>query len=207
MNILVIGCGRMGTRLAETLDLQGHDIAVIDSNSDAFRTLPDSFSGATVCGTAMDMRVLKSASVESCVAVAVVTSDDNLNITVCQIVKEFFGVTNVLARISVPTREQVFTRFGLKTVCPTNLAADTMGIALVEPWASCKAVFGCSTLCMVPIEAKEEWIGMDIRHLEIGNGRTIIAVVRADGRMELVPHHTRITVERGDQLIMASVSD
>lgn len=110
MNILVIGCGRLGTRLAEMLDERGHDVAVIDYNPDDFRLLSDDFSGITVTGFPMDLEALKSAGIENCDGVAVVTPDDNLNITVSQIAQKFFGVTNVIARISDPRRETVFNR-------------------------------------------------------------------------------------------------
>ena len=115
MNILIIGCGRVGISLAERLDAHGHDVAIVDSDVDNFRALSDEFTGITVCGMPMDMQVMQNAGIENCDAVAVVTPDDNLNITVSQVVKKFFGVENVLARISDPAREKVFKKFGLKT--------------------------------------------------------------------------------------------
>ena len=108
MNILIIGCGRVGISLAERSDV------------DNFRALSDEFTGITVCGMPMDMQVMQNAGIENCDAVAVVTPDDNLNITVSQVVKKFFGVENVLARISDPAREKVFKKFGLKTVCGSD---------------------------------------------------------------------------------------
>ena len=99
MNILIIGCGRVGISLAERLDAHGHDVAIVDSDVDNFRALSDEFTGITVCGMPMDMQVMQNAGIENRDAVAVVTPDDNLNITVSQVVKKFFGVENVLARI------------------------------------------------------------------------------------------------------------
>ncbi len=99
MNVLVIGCGRLGRRLAELLDHHGHDVAVVDSDADAFRMLEKDFNGMTVTGFPMDTKVLKNAGIESCDAVAVCTPDDNLNITISQIAKEFL-VCAIVARIS-----------------------------------------------------------------------------------------------------------
>lgn len=92
------------------------------------------FSGITVEGVPMDMEVLKTAGIESCDGVAVATPDDNLNITVSQIAREFFGVRNVVARISDPAREQVFKKLGLKSICHTKWAGEAMLNALVRPW-------------------------------------------------------------------------
>ena len=95
MNILVVGCGKLGSRLANTLSEQGHTVSVIDHKEEAFNQLSDDFDGLTVLGMPMEMNVLREAGIESCDAVAVVTPDDNLNITVSQIVKEFFYIENV----------------------------------------------------------------------------------------------------------------
>ena len=100
MNILIIGCGNLGSVLANEFDRNGHDVSVVDENPDRIHLLHEDFDGLFVTGIAMDMDVLRDAGVESCDAVAVVTSDDNLNITVSQIVKKFFGVENVITRIT-----------------------------------------------------------------------------------------------------------
>ena len=157
MNVLVIGCGRLGRRLAELLDHHGHDVAIVDSDTDAFRMLEDDFNGMTVTGFPMDTHVLKNAGIESCDAVAVCTPDDNLNITISQIAKEFFGVQNVVARISDPAREKVFKRFGLKTVCHTKLAGDAMFAALTQPWDSKEVTFGTATAGFYTKEAARAW--------------------------------------------------
>ena len=73
MNVLVIGSGRLGRYLADMLDREGHDVALIDENEDNFRQLDKDFSGITVEGVPMDMEVLKQAGIESCDAVAAAT--------------------------------------------------------------------------------------------------------------------------------------
>lgn len=207
LNVLIIGCGRVGSRLANLLDSKGHDVAIVDSNVDAFRSLGDDFSGITVCGMAMDMRVLSSAGIEGCDAVVVVTSDDNLNITVSQIVKQFFGLENVLARISDPSREKVFKRFGLKTVCPTKLAADTMYIALTQPWDEKSVTFESATVAFTCYSDTERLIGEDASKLKISNDTSVLGVLRANGTMELVGYDRRLIIQSGDKLIISHVSD
>ena len=92
MNVLVVGCGKVGSRLARLLAQRGHNVSVIDREEDMFSQLGEDFDGVTVTGMPMDMDVLRNAGVEWCDAVAVVTPDDNLNITISQIVKTFFQV-------------------------------------------------------------------------------------------------------------------
>jgi trk system potassium uptake protein TrkA len=207
VNVLVIGCGRLGTRLADMLDSHGHDVAVIDSNPDAFHNLSDSFSGITVAGMPLDMTVLKKAGVESSDAMAVVTPDDNLNITVSQIAQEFFGVKNVIARISDPAREKVFQSFGLKTVCPTKLAGDAMFTALVRPWDSRSVSFGTATAAFHIRKAEKADAGQPVKAMLRDKGEAIFGVVRLNGDMELYLEEKKQILAEGDKVVFAKVID
>ena len=111
MNVLVVGCGKVGSRLARLLAQRGHNVSVIDREEDMFSQLGEDFDGVTVTGMPMDMDVLRNAGVEWCDAVAVVTPDDNLNITISQIVKTFFQVENVVTRISDPSVRAILCLF------------------------------------------------------------------------------------------------
>ncbi|MCY1713308.1 potassium channel family protein [Caproiciproducens galactitolivorans] len=207
MNVLVVGCGRLGTRLAEILDEHGHDVAVVDANPDAFRNLSEDFSGMTVTGMPMDMQVLQNAGVKNCDAVAVATPDDNLNITVSQIVREFFGVKNVVARISDPARENVFKRFGLKTVCPTKLAGDAMFTALTQPLSPQNLSFETATVtfhCRAVDKAHE---GASVESVPMDKGETVFGVLHGDGEMELYHLGRKMPLAEGDQVIFAKVVD
>jgi len=121
MKVVILGCGRVGARLATMMDSSGHDVSIIDSNPDSFRRLPETFQGETVLGTGIDVDVLKSAGIEQADAFAAVTNGDNTNIMATQIAKEIFGVNKVLARIYDPGREGFYHELGLETVCPTTL--------------------------------------------------------------------------------------
>ncbi len=132
MNVLVIGCGTIGSQLAKMLSSKEHNVSVLDLNEDNFFRLGDNFEGSTVSGAPMDMNVLRDSGIEYCDAVAVVTSDDNLNITICQIVNKFFNVNNIIARISDPSKELFFKKFGIKTICPTNFACNEMYNLMVK---------------------------------------------------------------------------
>ena len=130
MNIMIVGGGLLGRKTAESLDELGHDVVLIDASAENIAQLSPDFSGVTAVGFPMDIKSLRAAGIEGCDAVAVATPDDNLNITVGQIAKNFFGIPKVIARISDPYRENIFERFGLQTVCPTNMAGDKLVTAL-----------------------------------------------------------------------------
>jgi len=126
MNIIIIGCGKVGATLAHVLAGDGHDIVIVDNDRAAFKTLRPGFNGITVTGVPIDQDILKQAGIETADALAAVTPDDNINIMACQVAKEIFKVPRVIARIYNPEREHVFHEFGLDTICPTNLTVDVI---------------------------------------------------------------------------------
>lgn len=207
MNVLVVGCGRMGTQLATMLDRHGHDVSVIDEVADHFNSLGEEFTGLTVNGMPMDMDVLRSAGVEGCDAVAVVTPDDNLNITVSQIVREFFGVQNVVTRISDPAREKVFKQFGLKSVCQTKLGCSAMYAALTAPEDERQITFGTSTIGFVLREVEPALVGTPLLELPLHVGSVISGVLHSCGTVTLFDGRENQVLGEGDKLIISYLSD
>jgi trk system potassium uptake protein TrkA len=134
MKVLIMGCGRVGARVAETLDAGGHDVTVLDLTSTAFRRLPDSFRGTRAIGNGMDGPVLERAGIKEADAFIAVTQGDNRNYFSSQLAREIYGVKRVLCRIYDPNREQIFSELGLETFSPTRLGAEIMvNMLLAEP--------------------------------------------------------------------------
>ncbi|HEX9016323.1 MAG TPA: NAD-binding protein, partial [Chloroflexota bacterium] len=92
MNIIIMGCGRVGSRLATMLDSEGHDVTVIDTSARSFRRLPASFKGATVLGTGIDSDVLVKAGVERADVFVATTEGDNRNVMAAQVALKMFNV-------------------------------------------------------------------------------------------------------------------
>lgn len=120
MKVVVMGCGRVGARIASILDHNRHQVTVIDTDSRAFRRLPANFAGDTIIGTGIDEDVLRSAGIEEAGAFIAVTNGDNRNIMAAQVARLVFEVPEVVCRIYDPVREDTYRRLGLTTVCPTT---------------------------------------------------------------------------------------
>jgi len=208
LNILVVGCGRLGAKLANTLFDLGHYVSVIDHNPDSFKQLDPEFDGMTLLGNPMNMDSLRDAGIESCDSVAVVTSDDNLNITVCQIVKEFFYVENVVAKINSPSRERAFYNLGLKTVCPTNLACGSFISALTEKNFEQQIHFGIHTLGVTIREADSRFVGRELKCVPTRKSEMIIGIISYDGQIVLSSEKNKnIVLSTGDKIICVRVTD
>jgi trk system potassium uptake protein len=120
MRVVIMGCGRVGARVASLLDHSGNAITVIDTDSRAFRRLPAGFGGETVIGTGIDEDVLRKAGIEDADAFIAVTNGDNRNIMAAQVARLIFEVPVVICRIYDPVREDTYRRLGLTTICPTT---------------------------------------------------------------------------------------
>jgi trk system potassium uptake protein TrkA len=123
VNVVIMGCGRVGARVAFLLDHAGHRVAVIDVDSRSFRRLAADFKGETVIGTGIDEDVLRKAGIETADAFVAVTNGDNRNIMASQVARHVFDVPEVVCRIYDPVREDAYRRLGLTTVCPTTTIA------------------------------------------------------------------------------------
>lgn len=126
MHIILMGCGRLGTSLANALAADEHDVVVIDKDQATFANLGSAFNGITVTGTGIDIEVLKKAGIEHADAFVAVTSLDNANLMASQIARKIFSVPKVVARINDPRKRGAYAAFDVDTICPTDLGASRL---------------------------------------------------------------------------------
>lgn len=124
MHIVVVGCGRVGSELAVTLETAGHSVSVVDKRPANFARLPAGFSGQLVEGYGFDRSTLVTAGIERASALAAVTNGDNSNIVTARVARENFGIERVVARIYDPRRAAIFQRLGIPTVATVTWATD-----------------------------------------------------------------------------------
>lgn len=122
--IVIVGCGRLGSHLANQLSRVGHSVVVIDSNEETFNDLSPGFSGFRVVGDATQIAVLKEAKLKQADVFFATTHEDNVNLMVAQVSRRVFDVPHVLARVFDPKREEVYAQLGIETICPTSVAAE-----------------------------------------------------------------------------------
>ena len=132
MRVIIIGCGRVGARVAAELDQRGEEVTVIDHNARAFNRLPPTFGGQTVRGNGTDEDVLRSAGTEQSDLLMALTEGDNRNALSAQVGKHTFGVPRVIAKINDPLRGEAYRALGLETICRTIILGDTLVVAALE---------------------------------------------------------------------------
>jgi trk system potassium uptake protein TrkA len=197
VHIVIMGCGRVGSTLAHSLEKRDHSVAVIDSNTDAFRRLGPSFGGTTVTGPGFDRDVLEAAGIERAAGFAAVSSGDNSNIISARVAREQFGITNVVARIYDPGRAEVYERLGIPTVATVTWAADRVLRRLLPEGAEPLWRDPSGTVRVDEIAAPDAWVGSTVLDLQDGTGARVAFMTRLGAG--LIP--TRETViQHGDLL-------
>src|SRR5260221_3156953 len=111
-----MGCGRVGSALAKSLESKGHSVAIIDQDVGAFRRLSADCDGQRVTGVGFDRDTLVEAGIERAEAFAAISSGDNSNIIAARVARETFGIENVVARIYDYGRAEVYQKLGIPTV-------------------------------------------------------------------------------------------
>ena len=126
MKIVIMGCGRVGARLAGLLDIEGHDVSIMDTDAYSFRRLPAEFGGNALVGDGMDEDSLRKAGIESADAFISLTQGDNRNVMAAQIAQRIFKVPRVLCRIYDPLRRELFNSLGIEAFSPTTIFAQML---------------------------------------------------------------------------------
>lgn len=185
-----MGCGRVGSTLALSLEEQGHDVAVVDRDRASFRRLGSDFEGRRVTGVGFDRETLVKAGIEHAYAFAAVSSGDNSNILAARVARETYGVANVVARIYDPGRAELYQRLGIPTVATVRWTADRV-LRRMLPHGSVPQYTDPSGLVVVAeVASHPAWIAKPIFWIEEQIGARVAYVSRlAQG---LIP--TRDTV-------------
>jgi trk system potassium uptake protein len=166
VHFVVMGCGRVGARLAHDVEEQGHSVAVIDQNPDSFRRLGPSFSGRTVAGIGFDRETMLRAGVEEAYAFAAVSSGDNSNIIAARVARETYSVPKVAARIYDPGRAEVYRRLGIATVATVPWTSREMMAELLPTDSSPLWTDEAGRVALVELSPHRGWLGRPLRELE-----------------------------------------
>ena len=192
-----MGCGRVGSTLARSLEDRNHTVSVIDSEPDAFRRLGPGFNGDKVTGQGFDQEVLEKAGIRRADAFAAVSSGDNSNIIAARVARETFGIQQVVARIYDPGRAEVYQRLGITTVATVKWTADQVLRRILPAGAEPDFRDPSGTIRVDHITVPDTWIGQKTIDLQIQSGSRIAWIDRLGEGM--LPKRETI-LQEGDML-------
>lgn len=200
-----MGCGRVGTLIAQRLEEAGHTVAIIDQNREAFRRLGPNFQGSTLTGVGFDRDILIQAGIERAGAFAAVSNGDNSNILAARVARENFGVANVVARIYDPGRAEIYQRLGIPTVATVVWTADQILRRLIPEGSLSEWQDASGTIRLAEVHLDPSWYGHPAALVESTTGARIALITRL-GKGMLIDEHT--VIQEGDLVhLMMNESD
>ena len=187
-NVIVVGCGRVGSRLAGMLSDAGANVCVVDWRAEAFNNLGRSFNGSTVQGIGYDEDTLVKAGVEDCDVVAAVTQNDNANLMVTEVASRLYGVPHVIARLYNHDHERAYMQLGIDYVCGTTLVAEEVFSKALAGHGSHIDSFGDYEVLRFSIDLSwHERKAIRVGEIEREHDIRIVAFERKDGSASSIP--------------------
>ena len=201
-NVIVVGCGRVGSQLANMLSDNGNNVCVIDKNADAFANLGRNFHGSTVQGLGFDEETLVKAGVEDCDVIAAVTQFDNTNLMVAEVGSRLYGVPHVIARLYNPDHERAYMQLGIDYVCGTSLVAEDVFSKVVSGHGAHIDTFGEFEVLRFSLDlsSREGKRTIRVGELERDHDIRIIAFERGDGSASSIPNKESVLYQ-GDSVL------
>ena len=200
-NVIVVGCGRVGSQLSNMLSNSGNNVCVVDRNAEAFTNLGRNFNGTTVQGVGFDEETLVKAGVEECDVLAAVTQLDNTNLMTAEVGSRLFGVPHVIARLYNPDHERAYMQLGIDYVCGTSLVAEDVFSKVMSGHGSHLDTFGEFEVLRFSLD--HTWADkrtVRVSELERDHDIRIIAFERRDGSASSIPTRDSI-LYNGDSVL------
>ncbi|MDR6938850.1 potassium channel family protein [Arcanobacterium hippocoleae] len=201
MHFVIMGCGRVGAALALDLGEFGHSVAIIDKNPDAFRRLPENFAGQRVTGIGFDQDALRQAGIEDAAGFAAVSSGDNSNIIAARVVRDNFGIENVVTRIYDTSRANVYERLGIATVPTVKWTTESMIRKLIDfgPYTIFQDANYQISLFLADLH--HSWYGISCAEIERLTNARIAYLGRA--AKAIIPE-ANLVIQDGDELYLTA---
>jgi trk system potassium uptake protein TrkA len=196
MYIIIAGGGKVGSYLAHLLVGKGHDVAVIEQDTNACAALSDWGKALVINGDSCDLGALIDAGIEKADRFAAVTGDDANNLVACQLAKVKFNVPLTTARINDPRNEEIFHKFGVDfALNSTNILATVIeeGIIVNDLIPLVSVAKGKAMLVELKVAASSLASGKTLRELTWPRGSVVVSIV----------HEGEVIFPRGDTVLNA----
>jgi trk system potassium uptake protein TrkA len=200
MFVIIVGCGRVGSELAQLLSSEGHNVVIIDKKKSSFDRLGNTFNGVVLIGNGYDLALLKQAGVEKADAFCAVTNGDNTNLVAAQVAKKIFKVPKVFVRVYDPQRANIYTALGLDIISGTILFAAMLRDKIVESRFS-SYLIETKDLGVIEIEVKKDLAGKTIKDINIPQEFLVVAIRKLSG--VIIPEPATVVKEK--DILMAVV--
>ena len=204
MNMIVVGCGRVGAELAYRLFKKGHKVTVVDPVAAAFENLPSDFRGRTIQGEALNQDVLRRAGIAQADGLAAVTHFDSTNAVVAHVARTTYHLSNVVARNYDPRWRSLHEAFGLQVISSASWGAQRIEELLSHGEGHAVFSAGNGEVQIYEFSVSPAWQGRSVRDLLLAGKCLAVSLTRA-GRAWLPAPEDRL--EAGDLIHVSASPD
>ena len=192
MNVIVVGAGKVGYYLAETLMEHGHKPFVIERNKELCQKIANNLDIPVLNGDGTTLEALEAAGVEQ----------DEANLIACQLAKQRYGVRRTVARVNNPKNLKVMKKLGVdipvsSTDNIARLIEREIDAAVIKQLLSINR--GEATISEVEIPRHYEKNGTSLSKLDLPDECVIVSITR-DGNLIIPRGNTQIL--SGDKIIV-----
>ena len=202
MYVIVVGAGKVGLNLARELIDKGNELTIIESDANRYATVEEELEHRAQYGDGSELWVLERGGIERADMVIAVTGDDEDNILICQIAKEKYLCSRIIARVNNPRNRPYFELLGIQ---PAVSATDLI-LRLIEHEVPSYGLVHLLDLRDEQLEIIEVEVGQGapaagrkVAEVELPDGSLIISVLR-NGR-GFVPKSDTI-IDAGDEVLL-----
>ncbi|MBM3224688.1 MAG: TrkA family potassium uptake protein [Candidatus Tectomicrobia bacterium] len=200
MQILIIGCGRVGAGLAHDLSQRGHAVYIVDQDPAAFARLRGHTHVQTITGLSFDHDVLRQAGIGHADSLAAVTGSDTTNVVMARLARLVFHVPRVVARLYDPRYTEIYRRLGIQTINPLTWGVQRLAELLCYSNLHTVLSVGSGDVDLLEIELPPLLVGRTVHEMTLPGEMQVTALSR-DGRTFLPTLGT--VFQEGDRLHLA----
>ncbi|WP_303866213.1 TrkA family potassium uptake protein [Acetobacterium wieringae] len=181
MKSIIIGGGKVGYYLVQTLKKRDYHVVLIERNSTICQKIAEDIDIEIICGDGTDLEVLKDAGIQEAEIIAAVTGTDEENLVICEIAKVSFNISKTIARINNPKNIAMFKALGVdKTVCSTEVIANLIEYEFDRDNFKLIHTFerGAMILVEIIIHADDRWSNQFIQDMDLPTECVITSILR-----------------------------
>ena len=176
MKVIIVGCGKFGSGLAQNLVKKGHKVTVIDSNPEAFELLGKDFNGQTIVGIGFDKDILEKAQIRSSDAIVACSKSDEANALIGRISRNIYKVPRVISRLYDPRRAEIYRSLGIQTICTTNWGVNQATEML--SYNQLDSMISLGNIEMIRVETPALLVGRTVNELTVIGEIQVVAIIR-----------------------------
>lgn len=200
MQIIIVGCGKVGSSLAASLIEMDHDVIIVENDPKLIQNADD-LDCIKITGVPIDRDVLKKAGIETADVLCAVTQTDNVNIMVSQVASDIFSVPRILTRVFNPVNRQVFDAFGLDTICSTQLTVEAFIRKITGENVERVLQIAENPIVFTQVPVEKSLIDQKLKDLTTNDGKLVFGLLR-DGVLHLANEDLKI--KQDDRLVLAN---